>query len=80
MSEQEFTPGFFQPAINVKITVRASRSRADWRRRCVSVRKKRNHSSTAGLALEPDSSSTLEVYVGFRAGGLRWCIAVRTVL
>ena len=28
MSEQEFTPGFFQPAINVKITVRASRSQA----------------------------------------------------
>ena len=47
---------------------------------CASVRKKPNHSRTAGLTLEPDSSSMIEVYVGFRAGGLRWCIFVRTVL
>ena len=46
---------------------------------CASVRKKLEHSNTAGLALEPDSSSMLEIYVGFRAGGLRWGIAVRTV-
>ena len=41
---------------------------------------KQNHSNIAGRALEPDSSSMLEIYVGFRAGGLRWCIAVRTLL
>ena len=44
------------------------------------MRKKRNHISTVGLALEPDSSSTLEVCVGFRAGGLGWCISIRAVL
>ena len=43
------------------------------------ARKKENHTNIAGLALEPDSSSMLEIYVGFRAGGLRWCIAVRAV-
>ena len=42
-----------------------------------SVREKQNHSSTGGLALEPDTSSTLEIYGGIRAGGLRWCVAVR---
>ena len=47
---------------------------------CASLRKKKNHSNIAGLALQPDSSSMLEIYVGFRARGLRWCIAVRTVL
>ena len=34
----------------------------------------------SGLAVEPDSFSMLEIYVGFRAGDLRWCIIVRTVL
>ena len=33
---------------------------------CVSVRKKKDYSNIAGLALEPDSSSKLEIYVGFR--------------
>ena len=47
---------------------------------CAYVRQKQNHSSTAGISLEPDSSSMVEIYVGFRAGGLRWCTAVRTVL
>lgn len=45
-----------------------------------SVRRKQTSSSTAaGLALELDSSSTLERYVGIRAGALRWCVAVRII-
>ena len=35
--------------------------------------------STAGLALEPDSSSTLEKYVSMRTGGMKWCLAVRSL-
>ena len=47
---------------------------------CASVRNIHNNSSTAaGLALEPDLSSTLEMYVGTCAGGLGWCIAVRII-
>ena len=38
-----------------------------------------NNSTTARLALEPNSSSTLEIHVGIRAGGLRWCVAVRII-
>ena len=69
-----------QQAVYVNLNVRASRSRAVYRRRRVPLCVKKNHSSTAGLTLETDSSSMLQIYVGFRAGGLRWCIAVRTVL
>ena len=31
----------------------------------------------ARFALEPNSSATLEIHAGTRAGGLRWCVAVR---
>ena len=46
---------------------------------CTSVRKQKNSTTAAGLALEPDSSSMLEIYVGIRAGGSSWCIAVRII-
>ena len=46
---------------------------------CASLRIDHNYSSTDGLAVESDLSSTLEGYVGFRAGGLRWHVAVRAV-
>ena len=63
-----------EQAVFEKVNVRASRPRAVCRRPCVPP----NHSRTAGLALEQDRSSMLETYVGFRAGGLRQCIAERT--
>ena len=40
------------------------------------ARKKENHTNIAGLALEPDSSSMLQIFVGVRAGDLSWCIGV----
>ena len=56
-------------------------SRGRFYRRCVPPSaKNKNHSNIAGLALQPGSSSLLEIHVSFRAGGLRWCIAVREVL
>ena len=44
-----------------------------YRLRCVPhcVKKQKNNSTAAGPALEPDSLSTLERYVGNRSGGLR---------
>ena len=47
---------------------------------CAAVRNKDHHNSPAGPALEADSSSMVEMDDGFRAGGLRWFIAVRAVL
>ena len=69
-----------QPAIYVKITVRASRSRAFYRLWCASVRKNITTAAQPGL---PSSQIHLQrskyMAVGIRAGGPRWCIAVRTV-
>ena len=70
-----------QQAVYLKIDVWASHSGAVCRRRCVPpCVKNKDHSNTAGLALEPDSSSMLEIYVGFCAEGLTWGVAVRTAV
>ena len=72
-----------QQATDVKINVRASLSRAVYRRRYVPPCVKNKITSTQpGL---PSSQIHLQcsehiIYVGYRAGGLRWGIAVRTVL